>query len=236
MPEYEYKIIERDGEGNYVDAKVFLPKLMIDMGTMKQIKRMIHHPSVHHPRIMPDCHYNHGCCVGFTSQLGKTLVPNFIGGDIGCGILTYRLKKNALDHLSLVEFEKMIQQVVVMGSQTNCVHKEPIVTEEELSWLFTESQDEAINFAKEYEKKYEVDLSHWLPKYNLEWLKKKCVEIRLDFDYFLQSAGTLGGGNHFIEVNQDSDKRKYITVHTGSRSFGSRIKYFHQEKINETIS
>ena len=47
------------------------------------------HPSVEHVRIMPDCHKGNGCCVGFTSCLNDKIVPNFIGGDIGCGIITY---------------------------------------------------------------------------------------------------------------------------------------------------
>ena len=50
-----------------------------------------------------------------------------------------------------------------------------------------------------------------------------------DLDYVLRSLGTLGGGNHFIEVGVDDEGRKYLVVHSGSRNLGVKIcKHFQQ--------
>lgn len=44
-----------------------------------------------------------------------------------------------------------------------------------------------------------------------------------DLDYVMRSLGTLGGGNHFIEVNVDDDGCKYLVIHSGSRNLGVKI-------------
>ena len=48
-------------------------------------------------------------------------------------------------------------------------------------------------------------------------------EQYFDLDYVLRSLGTLGGGNHFIEVDVDDEGRKYLVVHSGSRNLGAKI-------------
>ena len=75
------------------ECKMFIDKNLVDTGTIKQIRSMIKHPSIENARIMPDCHKGHGCCIGFTSKLMDKIVPNFVGGDIGCGIVSYPINK-----------------------------------------------------------------------------------------------------------------------------------------------
>lgn len=54
-------------------------------------------------------------------------------------------------------------------------------------------------------------------------------EQYFDLDYVLCSLGTLGGGNHFIEVDVDDEGRKYLVVHSGSRNLGVKIcRHFQQ--------
>lgn len=58
----------------------------------------------------------------------------------------------------------------------------------------------------------------------------------LDLTKIINSAGTLGGGNHFIEVNIDNDNNKYLVIHTGSRSFGMQVfKYYQKLAVDTTI-
>lgn len=59
-----------------------------------------------------------------------------------------------------------------------------------------------------------------------------CTKIRSDHKYNLRSIGTLGGGNHFIEINKDCKELEYVTIHSGSRSFGFKVCQHHQNKIN----
>lgn len=50
-----------------------------------------------------------------------------------------------------------------------------------------------------------------------------------DLDYVLRSLGTLGGGNHFIEMDVDDEGRKYLVVHSGSRNLGVKVcEHFQQ--------
>lgn len=48
-------------------------------------------------------------------------------------------------------------------------------------------------------------------------------------DYFDRSVGTLGGGNHFIEVDVDQNGCKYLIIHTGSRNFGKVVCDYWQD-------
>jgi tRNA-splicing ligase RtcB (3'-phosphate/5'-hydroxy nucleic acid ligase) len=224
----EYTI--REGS---VDAKVFLDKFMIDKGTMRQIREMIYHPAIQHARVMPDCHRGTGCCVGFTSHLGEKIVPNFVGGDIGCGILTYPMG-NILESISVKKLEEIIKTTIPMGATDDCVHKGPVFDLKDLGEVYNSAWEEAIMFAKTYEKKFKTNIKEYIPKYSLDWLKEKCKQIDIDFTYVLSSLGTLGGGNHYVEVNQDKNKNCYLTIHSGSRNFGSKICQHHQSKINET--
>ena len=48
-------------------------------------------------RIMPDVHAGAGCVIGFTADLGDKVIPNIVGVDIGCGMLTVELGKIDID-------------------------------------------------------------------------------------------------------------------------------------------
>ena len=64
-------------------------------------------------------------------------------------------------------------------------------------------------------------------KEKLDLLAKK---VGMDAARAFTSIGTLGGGNHFIEIEIDSTNRKWLTIHTGSRNFGLQIATYHQNK------
>ena len=55
------------------------------------------------------------------------------------------------------------------------------------------------------------------------------LKANIDEAYAQKSLGTLGGGNHFIEVDIDEDNNKYLVIHTGSRNLGIRVCEYHQE-------
>ncbi len=65
----------------------------------------------------------------------------------------------------------------------------------------------------------------------------RVVEIsnktKSDFKRNLLSIGSLGGGNHFIEINQDKNGDKWLVIHSGSRNFGYKIATYHQKKAIE---
>lgn len=65
-------------------------------------------------------------------------------------------------------------------------------------------------------------------------LKKEVVELsrklNLDADDQLKGLGSLGGGNHFIEINQAQNGDKYLVIHSGSRNFGLQVCNYHQQR------
>lgn len=56
----------------------------------------------------------------------------------------------------------------------------------------------------------------------------RCREV-VDFDMAQRSIGSLGGGNHFIELNEDEDGNKYLVIHSGSRNLGVRVCNYYQK-------
>lgn len=65
----------------------------------------------------------------------------------------------------------------------------------------------------------------WADEANLDALRCR-DHVRMD--YALQSIGTLGGGNHFIEVDRDEDGALYLVIHTGSRHLGVEVAQYYQ--------
>lgn len=82
---------------------------------------------------------------------------------------------------------------------------------------------------------------HWIPSgRNIHENPKRyfksieslfCYEQLRDTNYYLdKSLGTLGGGNHFIEIDADDDGNKYLIIHTGSRNLGKQVCEIYQNK------
>ena len=65
----------------------------------------------------------------------------------------------------------------------------------------------------------------------------KCVDA-INLDRVIKSIGTLGGGNHFIEIDEDDKKNKYLIVHSGSRSLGVTVAEYYRDiafnKLNDS--
>lgn len=57
----------------------------------------------------------------------------------------------------------------------------------------------------------------------------------IDYNYMMKSIGTLGGGNHFIEVNKASNGKLVIVIHTGSRNLGVKVCDYYQNLALETL-
>lgn len=136
-------------------------------------------------RIMPDVHAGKGCVIGFTADLGDKVIPNIVGVDIGCGMLTAEIGKIDIDFEKL---DKVIRENIPSGRAV---------------------RGSEVNFPGINQLRCKESLK------NMGWLK--C------------SLGTLGGGNHFIEVDEDSDGVKYLIVHTGSRNLGKQVAEIYQQ-------
>ncbi|MED4202384.1 RtcB family protein [Neobacillus mesonae] len=140
--------------------------------------------------IMPDYHAGKGCVIGTTIQLKDKVVPNLVGVDVGCGVLTAKLKEKNID------FNKLDQVIRTYVPSGQGIHDKETVKLVKTSFPAAE----------------EFKAAHILSQNKSH-----------------SSLGTLGGGNHFIEVSVDSDGYHYLTIHTGSRYVGARIATYYQK-------
>lgn len=63
-----------------------------------------------------------------------------------------------------------------------------------------------------------------------------CKDSLKNVDWLKRSCGTLGGGNHFIEVDIDEDGNKYLVIHSGSRNIGKQVAEIYQQMAIDDLS
>lgn len=173
-------------QGVYADAVIYTD--LVEESAIEQIKKLCDQEFVAgcKIRIMPDVHLGSGCVIGFTADLGELVIPNIVGVDIGCGMLTVCLGKKEID------FEKLDNIIKTFVPSGMSVHEEILEPFSEINELLC------------YKKLK-----------NIEWLEK--------------SLGTLGGGNHFVEIDKDDDNNFYLVIHTGSRNLGKQVAEYYQQ-------
>ena len=156
------------------DLKIFTDN--IDENAVEQIDLLLEQEAFKNSkvRIMPDVHAGKGCVIGFTGDLGKKVIPNIVGVDIGCGIFCANLGKIEIDYKKLDDF---INQNIPSGMNVN------------------------------EEKIVDFDLK-----------QLNCYDKLKNYQWIENSVGSLGGGNHFIEIDESNDKEKYLIIHSGSRN------------------
>ena len=102
-------------------AVVYLPEKKVDPETYQLVSKMSESDVFKHVRVMPDCHSSSHCCVGMTCQINDKVIPQIVGGDIGCGISCYNLQK--------VIKEKQYQKydnLVIISFKTSGVESLPV--------------------------------------------------------------------------------------------------------------
>lgn len=141
-------------------------------------------------RIMPDCHAGTGCTIGTTMSIKDKITPNLVGVDIGCGMLTIKLRETEID---LQNLDNIINLKIPNGRS---IHQ---------------TQQADFDFSK-LKRKYELDI---------ERAKK--------------SIGSLGGGNHFIEIGKNDNGELFLVIHSGSRGIGNEIAQLYQKTAIENL-
>ena len=88
---------QQKGEHIMADLKIFTEN--IEHEALNQIYTLVKQPAFSDCkiRIMPDVHAGAGCVIGFTADLGEKVIPNIVGVDIGCGMLTTNLGNIDID-------------------------------------------------------------------------------------------------------------------------------------------
>jgi tRNA-splicing ligase RtcB len=204
-------------EGKYTNANIMIDT--IDEQTMGQIISFINNQLfTNYVAIMPDTHYGKGAVIGFTMELGDNIIPNVVGVDQSCGVLSFKIMTKYFDNVQEIfnGFDQKVRQFIPMG---NKVHKKPVFNiEREFDWKGL--QTDVRLFTMEYNKRYGIDYK--VPTMDYNFFNDLCKRVDCDQYYAMCSIGSLGGGNHFIEVGKDENNEPWITVHSGSRNLGKK--------------
>ena len=170
----------------------------MEVGALKQAKNLANLPfAFKWISIMPDSHQGYGMPIGGVMATEDVIVPNAVGVDIGCGMCAVKTSLKDIDTETLKKIMGEIRKVIPVGFS----HQQ-------------EKQDESLMPEKPYRNGDDYTL----------WLKSQGYNIISDeYNSALKQLGTLGGGNHFIEIQKGSDGFIWIMIHSGSRNLGLKV-------------
>lgn len=172
----------------------------IDLKSIDQLKNVARLPFVfHHVAAMPDVHAGMGAIIGSVIATKGAVIPAAVGVDIGCGMLAVRtnLTKHTFNERKLQRLMQEILFRVPVGFAQR--------SKENTRWKSCEPFEEPLKEILSHEPTM-LD-----PMVKSEWHAQ---------------LGTLGGGNHFIELTADEEERLWIMLHSGSRGIGNIMASF----------
>lgn len=168
----------------------------IEEGALDQAKNLANLPfAFHHIAIMPDSHQGYGMPIGGVLATEDVIIPNAVGVDIGCGMCAVKTSLTEIDTKTLKKILGEIRKQIPVGFEH---HKQ--------------KQDESL-MPQVPNSKY----------YSEENLKIEMPVCGREYQNALTQIGTLGGGNHFIEIQKGNDGHIWIMIHSGSRNLGKQV-------------
>src|SRR5467141_1773012 len=183
-----------------VPVKIFTDD--IERTALQQLVNVSNLPIVYgHVAAMPDVHAGIGATVGSVIPTRRAIIPAAVGVDIGCGMNAVRLSLKA-EQLpdSLARIRTAIERAVPVGFDE---HAESGARREACTPL----AQRLAEIVRKYPRIAKMQRDH-----ERKWVRQ---------------MGSLGGGNHFIELCIDESERLWVMLHSGSRGIGNCIgQYF----------
>ena len=224
--------------GEYTTATILIDdEGLIESNCIEQIQQLIDHPAFTEPvRIMPDTHVGSGAPIGFTMPLPDRVVPNIVGVDVGCGMVATKLGSTL--PLSGSEREQRVRDVIPMGYD---VHNDADAIHLIDEFPFEQANSVFRRFEQAYKDEFGQHINPLgfdFDGYDSEYFKSLCQRVlanqRQGMGHVIRSAGTLGGGNHFIEFAKARDSGDYwLVIHSGSRYLGKSIAEYWQQHATQ---
>ncbi|MBQ49185.1 MAG: RNA-splicing ligase RtcB [Zetaproteobacteria bacterium] len=181
----------------------------IDEASMNQLRQLGALPFVYkHIAVMPDVHAGKGSTIGSVIPTKGAITPATVGVDLGCGMSAYKIPGLTPDDLEgkTAKIRKMIEKRVPVGQAS---HRDEdgvgFLAEAELNQLLQGKAD-VLARARSL---------------------GNCDRILRGANKAGPQLGTLGGGNHFIEVCVSKKFEVWLMLHTGSRGLGNLIAQHH---------
>jgi tRNA-splicing ligase RtcB len=198
-----FEIIESTG----TPIKAWTRGVQVEEVAKQQLRNLAGMPFIHkHIAAMPDVHWGMGATVGSVIATKGAIIPAAVGVDIGCGMAAQRTTLTASDLPdNLFGLRSAIESRIPHGRTNNG------------------GPGDRGAWGDSVPELAELDTHMW----GLSAIAEKHPKIAQAAARARNHAGTLGTGNHFVEVCLDEEQRVWIMLHSGSRGIGNRIgSYF----------
>lgn len=184
---------------------LFLPLETIESEAITQIKNISEMPfTFKHVAVMPDCHVGKGATVGTVIATKGAVIPAAVGVDIGCGMIAVRTNLKSGDIKDLKVIREGIERRIPMsaGKFNSKISPSAKARIQELEKMEQTGRFLGVN-------------------------SEDCVPYDKISSNWREQLGTLGGGNHFIEICLDETDTVWVTLHSGSRGVGNKLGNMH---------
>jgi tRNA-splicing ligase RtcB len=206
------------------EVRLFLTETLfegMEDGLGEQIRNARRFPGVLDVAITPDVHTGYGVPVGCVMATGGTLAMGPVGYDIGCGVCALRsgVRREEASPERVKRFSREVMRRVGLGAGS----RGQAVSQERFQEL-VRGGAEALGARRGSAERDRIPVDEgWeIPKSSRAWRGQ-------------YQLGSLGGGNHFIELQHDAE-RLWVMFHTGSRGFGHGLASHYFERAREELS
>ena len=209
--EKNYNIVE----GRNAPIKTWSRGVPFDEKTIGQLQNLATLPFIYKwVAAMPDAHWGMGSTVGSVIATKGAIIPAAVGVDIGCGMVAARTNLTASDLPDdLKPLRTAIEAAVPHGRTDNGGRND------RGAW-----NDIA-----------DINATVWNDRLKLGYERITQKHPKLDRGNHVNHLGTLGTGNHFIELCLDKGNRVWVMLHSGSRGVGNRIGAYFIEKAKSEM-
>jgi len=210
-----YELLQED---DGLPVKAWIQGVPVEPGAKRQLKNIAQLPFVHGwVAAMPDCHIGKGATIGSVIPTTKAIIPAAVGVDLGCGMMACRTSLSASDlPNNLKELRSNIEAAVPHGRTSG--GRRGGKNRDKGAWGNLPGA---------------VENSWMTLKDDFDRICAKHGAIKNTNN--VHHLGTLGTGNHFIEVCLDQDQRVWFMLHSGSRGVGNRIGSYFIEKAKKDM-
>lgn len=200
--------------------KMWTRGVQVESQALQQLHNIASMPFIHkHVAVMPDVHFGMGATVGSVIVTKGAIIPAAVGVDIGCGMAAQRTSLTAADLPdNLAALRSEIERRIPHGRTDNGG------ANDRGAWGVGESRINGLRSGQW------VALSLRLYKIIAKHPKLEKAAQRA-----FRHAGTLGTGNHFVELCLDEEQRVWVMLHSGSRGIGNAIGSYFIEQAKKDM-
>lgn len=200
--------------GTTAPVRLWTDPEAVEPGALTQLRNCANLPWTHGVAVMPDVHQGYGATVGSVVAMRDALSPGAVGVDIGCGMSAVRTDLTAGDLPdSLGRVRAQVERAVPVG---RAGHREG----PDLARLGIERGYDWTGFWSGFERLHHLDEASWT---DADALRAKAH----------RQLGSLGSGNHFLELCLDGEDRVWLMLHSGSRGIGNILANLHIERAKQ---